>query len=495
MVGVRPMRTVARVQPDLRRVVGRPYIPGDDPVPGGQTRLEAIAERVLALTDAEVTEALEDVRARFTSRHRHLERMIERNMAPIVELLGAADKDRCLLGGAYLTHEFTFEGAALTNPSMVVAPDQSHVPDGAVRFILSLRAIGEGHLSSIEFRTGLAGPDGSVSLDEISLRAETGERSNAVYERSFFSSKLGELGADERLAAVVLDQLPRHFDSRQLEHALGALDDRPRAIAHETVRLMRRLAASNYLLVFDPDTKISERLMWPESPVESRGMEDARFVRFTESGGVTTYYGTYTAFDGFGILPQLIETNDFRSFEISTLNGRHAQNKGIALFPRLINGRYVALSRPDRENIHVLQSDNPRFWSEPSTLVRRPRRSWELIQMGNCGSPIETTQGWLVLTHGVGPMRTYRLGVLLLDLDDPDKVLADLDQPLLEPEEADRDGYVPNVVYSCGAMVHGDHLLVPYGVADRSANVAAFSVEALLDELLADQRVRRSGRS
>jgi predicted GH43/DUF377 family glycosyl hydrolase len=399
--------------------------------------------------------------------------------------LGDSSPERRLLAGAYLTSEIAFEAAAVTNPSMVPAPDQRGVPHGGMRFVMSLRAVGEGHLSSIEFRTGVVLADGSVTVDPVSRRVETGERRPPVYERKLFGVKLGELGADLGLSARVLDRLPRHFGPRELDDALSVLDDEARAVSHETVKLIRWLAASNYLLEFDPETSIGERLLWPEGPFEQRGMEDARFVHFVEGDGTTTYYATYTAYDGFEILPQLIETNDFRSFEITTMNGRSAQNKGMALFPRLIDGRYVVLSRPDRENIHLLRSDNPRFWSAPSIPLRRPRQPWELIQMGNCGSPIETSAGWLVITHGVGPMRTYRLGAMLLDLERPQIVLGDLPLPILEADEDERDGYVPNVVYSCGGIVHGDHLVLPYGVSDRRTAIAIFSVSQLLEELLA----------
>jgi predicted GH43/DUF377 family glycosyl hydrolase len=473
------------LHPDPRRVVGRPYVPGDDPQVEGQPRLEGVIRRVLALDGNDVAAELADVRSRFAGRHRDLERMLERNGERVAWLLDGVSDAHRLLVGAYLTHEFAFEAAAVTNPSMVPAPDQSGLPAGAKRFVLSLRAIGEGHLSSIEFRSGVVGADGTIALDPVGPHTETGERRPPVYERKLFGVKLAELGADPALSARVLDQLPRHFGGPELWEAMTVLDDLPRAVCHETVKLINWLASSNYLLDFDRATTLGERLLWPEGPFESRGMEDARFVHFAEGDGTTTYYATYTAFDGFEILPQLIETNDFRSFEITTMNGRSAQNKGIALFPRLIDGDYVALSRPDRENIHLMRSDNPRFWRDASVPLRWPERPWELIQMGNCGSPLETSEGWLVLTHGVGPMRTYRLGALLLDLDHPEKVIADLPEPILEAGEDERDGYVPNVVYSCGAMLHGDRLVLPYGIADRSTAFAVFPVPDLLTALLA----------
>lgn len=405
-------------------------------------------------------------------------------------LVGASDERRMLVG-AYLTQEFAFESAALTNPSMVPAPDQAGLADGELRVVLSLRSIGEGHISSIEFREGVLAADGSMITAPASEHAETGERRSPVYERKLFASKLNELGAHVGLVARVLDELPRHFDGSALERALSVLNDQPRIVVFETIKLIRWLASSNYVLEFDEATSLSERLVWPESPFESRGMEDARFVRFVEDDGTSTYYATYTAFNGFQILPQLMETNDFRTFEISTLNGASAQNKGMALFPRLINGRYSALSRSDGVNIHVITSDNPRFWGTPSQVLRRPQRPWELVQMGNCGSPIETEHGWLVLTHGVGPMRTYQIGAVLLDLDHPEQVVADLPDPILHAGADERDGYVPNVVYSCGGLVHGDRLCVPFGVADQRTAFTSYSVSELLDALVVHRPRRK----
>ena len=486
MGDIRVGRVPYVLEPDTRRVVGRPFVPGEDPIDEGQPRLAGIVERLRALSDEEVAAELDDVRRRFAARHRDLDTMLRRNSERAADLIDGVSDDRRLLAGAYLTHECAFEAAALTNPSMVPAPDQSGLPDGARRFVLSLRAVGEGHISAITFRTGVIGADGSVEIEPAGPLAETGERRPPVYERKLFGVKLGELGAGRDLTARVLDQLPRHFGGAELERALTVLDDLPRAVTHETVKLVRWLASSNYLVEFAEATTLTERVLFPAGPFESHGMEDARFVRLAEDDGTTNYYATYTAFDGFEILPQLIETNDFRCFEITTMNGHSAQNKGMALFPRLIGGRYVALTRPDRENIHLTSSDNPRFWQAPSTPLRRPRRAWELIQLGNCGSPLETSEGWLVLTHGVGPLRTYRLGAMLLDLDDPTRVIADLPEPIFEADDTERDGYVPNVVYSCGGMIHGDRLVLPYGFSDRGTGIALFSVSELLDALLAN---------
>ena len=477
-------RTDVLLTPDSARVVGRPHVPGDDPFATTPKRLPGIVERIARLTPEQVRAELEDVHRRFDGRHRDLALMLARNAERVAYLLAGADAERTSLVGAYLTQEYAFEAAALTNPSMVPAPDQTGVAPGSCRFVLSLRAIGEGHISSITFRTGIVDADGGVVLEDANDLAETGERRSVVYERRHFADKLGELGADVGTTSRVLDRLPRHFTGAELEAAIAVLDDLPRAVTHESVKLMRWLAASNYLLAFDAEsTTLSERLLWPEGPFESRGMEDARFVHFREDDGSTSYYATYTAFDGFQILPQLIETNDFATFEMSTLAGHSAQNKGMALFPRTVDGHYVALSRPDRENLHLLRSSDPRAWRAESVPLRRPQQAWEVIQMGNCGSPIETDRGWLVLTHGVGPMRTYRLGAMLLDLDHPERILADLPYPFLQAEEDERNGYVPNVVYSCGGMVHGDVLVLPYGASDQRTKIATLSVADMLAAL------------
>lgn len=478
-------RTAVKLLPDASSVVGRPHIPGDDRFVEGQPRLAGLVERIMQIPDEDVAGLLAAVRLRFQGRHRDLDRMLALNARPVEPLIVGVDDERRLLIGAYLTQEYAFQSSAVTNPSMVAAPDQTGVDAGDRRFVMSLRTIGEGHISSIAFRTGTVAGDGSVAMDAPTPFVETGERAEAVYERRHFADKLRELGADVSLVARVLDRLPRHFGSGALDEALHVLDADPPAVTHETTKFMRWLAASNYMLRFDAaTTAIPERLIWPVGPFESKGVEDARFVRFIQEDGSTTYYATYTAYDGFQILPQLIETNDFTVFEVSTLSGRSARNKGMALFPRLIDGNYVALSRPDRENLHVVRSSDPRRWDQPSSPLRRPRHPWELIQMGNCGSPIETDAGWLVLTHGVGPMRTYRMGAMLLDLDDPQQIVGDLADPILEATEEERDGYVPNVVYSCGAMRHEDHLVVPYGAADQRTNVAVYSVDELVGALV-----------
>jgi predicted GH43/DUF377 family glycosyl hydrolase len=368
----------------------------------------------------------------------------------------------------------------------VLAPDQAGTAAGERRFVMSLRAVGEGHISSIEFRTGVIDGASAMTFDPLGGYLVTGDRTPpAHYEKAQFNAKLIELDAGNELARAVLDRLPERFTPAELELSLARLerDGPPHAISFETAKIMRVLAASSYVATFPTDSALSDRVIFPAGPHETHGMEDARFVRFTEDDGSVTYYATYTAFDGYEIMPQLIQTDDFVSFRIGTLNGPAAQNKGMALFPRRVGGKFVMLSRRDRENLHLaISPTDVRHWSEVTEL-HRPSRPWELLQIGNCGSPIETPAGWLVVTHGVGPMRRYVIGALLLDLDDPRRVIGQLSEPLLTPEGMEREGYVPNVVYSCGAMLNGSDLVLPYGLSDAAVGVAIISVPDLLAEL------------
>ena len=398
--------------------------------------------------------------------------------------------ERRLLIGAYFSHEYSVEAAALFNPSIVAAPDQGGLPAGAMRFVMSLRAVGEGHLSSIEFRSGAVDANGSMSIDAPGTYLVGGRRSFPdPFDKAHFGAKLLELGASNDLSSSVLNRLGAQFTVDELEISLAALEEHgpPHAIWFETAKIIRVLASSNYVTTFAPDSALAERVIFPAGPNETRGMEDARFVQFTAGDGSTKYYATYTAYDGFQILPQLIETEDFVRFSVSTLSGSAAQNKGMALFPRPIDGQYVMLSRKDRENLHLSVSSDVHHWNNVTELYR-PQAPWELLQIGNCGSPIETEAGWLVLTHGVGPMRRYAIGALLLDLHDPRRVIGSLSKPLLEPDGDDREGYVPNVVYTCGAIVHRGRLIVPYGFSDTGVAIARLALSDLLEALLSSER-------
>ena len=485
-----------RLVPDPRRVITKPFLPGGEKRPDGSSRISVVLERIRAMPEDEVVVTLDATRASFAGRHRDLDGVLDRNHRIVTagfDHLEPPDTpfslDRRRLIGAYFTHEYSIEGAALGNPSIVVAPDQSGTAAGEVRFVMSLRAIGEGHISSIEFRSGVIGADASVELDATSSYAVTGDRTAYAYDKSFFTTKLGDLAMLNDVEERVLARLDDRFTMAELEAAIAALADDgiDRAISGETTRVLHWLASSNYCTSFPPSVELSERVLFPSGPTESRGMEDARFVRFVDDDDEVTYYATYTAFDGHQILPQLLETKDFIEFGVATLTGAAAHNKGMAIFPRRIDGRFVALGRQDNVNNFVMTSTDIRVWRD-ATVIQEPERPWELMQLGNCGSPLETEAGWLVITHGVGPMRRYTLGALLLDLDDPSRVIGHLEEPLLSPQDDEREGYVPNVVYSCGAMIHGEHLVLPYGYADVGARIATIRVDEVLSRLTSSAR-------
>ncbi len=479
-------RTSPRLSPDPARVIARLFVPGEE-LPGHHSRARGVLERVLELTDAEVNEALADLRARFTARHRNLDSIFERHfdlMAPRMVAGEAVSEDRELLIGAYFTAEYATEGAALTNPSMVEHPDQSGLAPGELRFIMGARAVGEGHFSCIAFRTGVVDGGGSIRVDEPGPFLDVGQPVQAAFDHDAFWAQLQEHDADDETAAFVLDRLSDPFDKGSLEAAIAEIDPRllRRRPALETIQRLEWIAFNHYEVTFPAESRIDERLLSPAGPTESRGMEDARFTRLVDTDGSITYCATYTAYDGMNVAPQLIETDDFLTFRILQLSGPAAKNKGMALFPRTLGGEYLSLSRWDRERSSITRSRDRLCWQSAVTLDT-PLRPWEVIQAGNCGPPIETERGWLVFTHGVGAMRTYGLGALLLDLEDPTKVVGTTDRPLLLADDSERDGYVPNVVYSCGGMRHGDLVVLPYGFGDQQISFAVLDLPALLDQL------------
>jgi predicted GH43/DUF377 family glycosyl hydrolase len=354
-----------------------------------------------------------------------------------------------------------------------------------MRFVMSTRAVGEGHISSIGFRMGVIDPDGGMVFDPTSPFAFTGARTaNPAYVKGLFAEKLREVGVDNEVSRWVLARVREHFSTEELHAACAAskAERVPAVTRCETLDVIHWLATSSYNVVFQPDSSISERVIFPESPTESHGMEDARFVRFVEDDGSVSYYATYTAYDGRDILPQLIETADFLHFGVRTLSGSCVQNKGMALFPRRIGGKFAMLSRHDGESLYFLTSDNVRSWREAKEL-HVPSNPWDLVQIGNCGSPIETEAGWLVLTHGVGAMRRYAIGALLLDLDDPQRIIGQLAEPLLVAAADEREGYVPNVVYTCGGIVHEGQLVLPYGFSDVGIGIATTPMDELVSRL------------
>jgi predicted GH43/DUF377 family glycosyl hydrolase len=486
MAAIPVTRLPVHLHPDQQRIITKPYLSIDETPVEGQTRVERLIHRVLALGSHDVRQTLRQLERNYGERHLDLNDAFTQGFSVVAHLVPDLDGlsgDMRRLIGAYFMHEYSLEGAALTNPSIVAAPDQGNVPDGSLRVIVSLRAVGEGHVSSIEFRSGLVGRDGEIDL-QAPGRPVTGNRRSPWFDKAVFTAKLDEMGAIDDLVRRTLIRLEERFTMANLEVALATLDreEVPSRPAHRVIATMHWLASSNYELTFSDETDVSQRVLFPNGPAESRGMEDARFVRFVDPDGAAVYYATYTAFDGFNILPQLIETNDFLTFRIATLNGPAARNKGIAIFPRLVSGRYAALARCDGESNYFMQSDNMRFWHD-AEQIQIPTRPWELMQIGNSGSPIETEAGWVVMTHGVGPMRRYALGAVLLDIDDPSHVIGQLSEPLLLPDESEREGYVPNVVYSCGSLVHAGRLVIAYGASDRSTGFATVEVEALLTEL------------
>ena len=412
------------LRPDPARVVIKPFLPAEDaPLSGANSRSRAqrIADRATALAAADLTSELARVLASLADRYRDVETILMRRFEAIngtTITKCAVTRDQSLLIGAYFCEEYAFEAAALFNPSIVIHPNQSGVSVGALRLILSLRSVGEGHLSSVTFRTGVWQPSGSITIDPLSLRAIT----------------------------------PR--------------------IEHDATNDIVRLFC-------DESHDLSEIVIFPILPSQRHGIEDVRLVRFTADDGSITYYGTFTAFSGEGIRQEMLSTNDFATFEMNALTGSATANKGMALFPRKICGRYAMLGRQDHETIWLLLSDDLNHWETGRTIIA-PHWPWEFVQMGNSGSPIEIEEGWLVLTHGVGAVRNYCLGACLLDRDDPSKLIARTTQPLLRPSPEERFGYVPNIAYSCGGLVHNRTLLLPYALADSFTTFATVPLDKLL---------------
>jgi len=480
-------RTHHRIAPDASRTICRLFVPGQETLIQGWSRATAVIDRILELSEQEVEQSLARTLARFSGGSRDLAAALERNFQLVAHRVRAeitVGRAQRQLIGAYFTQEYALEAAALFNPSMVPHPDQAGCRPGEVRFVMSLRAVGEGHLSSIEFRTGTISDDGVIRLEPPGRDLDTGRTRPVPYDRYLFQEIIADLGAEDENARFLWSTLPPSFTAAELDAALAELS-RQHVTRGDSAALtdqVRRVAQSNYAVEFDERHLLSERVLWPTGPAERNGMEDARFVSFSD-GAKVTYYATYTAFDGSQVAPQLLETTDFRIFAVSQLSGPLARNKGMALFPRRIAGRYAALSRWDRESNAMGYSQDGRRWGEAVT-IQAPTRPWELIQLGNCGSPIETSAGWLVFTHGVGPMREYAIGAILLDLDEPERMIAALPEPFLVADQSERQGYVPNVVYSCGAMMHGGKIVLPYGCSDSSVRIAMVDVNILLDRLM-----------
>lgn len=477
-------RTLKNIRPDKRRVITRPFRPASE------KHLTNIVNRILSLNEPLVKTLLKKTLDDFAHRHKDIRTTLIRNYHHIENHLkepAALSEEKKLLLGSCFTMEYSIESAALFNPSVVIYPQQNHLKRGQTRVIFSFRATGEGHISSIVFRSAIIDRDNSIFLEPVSPFLGTPEVVlNATYDRELFKAKLEEMGQFSETAQAIYSRLPTSFTPEEMNQAINGVRDSnpcPPADMADTIGHIRWLAESNYEIFFPHGQLISERVIFPVSQNESNGVEDARFVRFVDEDGTVTYYATYTAYNGREILPQLIETKDFHRFKISTLNGSMARNKGMALFPRKINGRYAMITRIDGENLYLSYSDNIHFWFD-GVKIEEPEKTWELLQIGNCGSPLETKKGWILLTHGVGPMRKYCIGVSLLDLNDPSKIIGRLEEPLLAPREEEREGYVPNVVYSCGSIILNGELIIPYAISDSESHVASIPVDELLEKLL-----------
>lgn len=479
-----------RLWADPTRVIAKLFVPGH-PDPRSARQVTDAVSHIMELPEDEVAAGLHELMGRFGDRHRGLTdifRQHSERIANRVEPGTEISEQRRLLLGAAFTHEYSVEAAALCNPSFVLAPDRTGAdpgPDGgSVDLVMSVRQIGEGHRSSIGFRAVSVDETGAVSVEPVAPCATKGTIEPSTLHADAFRGLARRQRDDVEATSWVLDALGESFSHAELDHRLAQLEDqadtRPNVTA--TVRRLRALAARAYRIEFDRETVLSERVLYPVAAVEHNGIEDARFVRFDDDGTIV-YYATYTAFDGQHIVQQLLETSDFHGFESSPLQGSAATNKGLALFPRRIGGRYAALSRHDGATNAVSFSRDLRHWANASPLAGRPAL-WSSIQVGNCGAPIETDAGWLVLTHGVGPMRTYSISAVLLDLDDPTIVLGELERPLLTPQPDEQDGYVPNVVYSCGAVVHAGRLVIPFGIGDSSIGFASAPIDDVLAAMI-----------
>jgi predicted GH43/DUF377 family glycosyl hydrolase len=449
---------------------------------------------VLAMPQSEVTTSLSQVLRGYSRRHRNISEIFEKHFNKLTDLFSdlgiktsKINQSRKALIGSYFTMEYSIESAAFFNPSIVEDPDQSETGKDEKRVIISFRATGEGHISSIVFRSAVIDKNNNLVVEPVGkMLAEAARIKRHIYSKKSFIKKLDEMrDFDNKLSPLfVLEKLADRFTYGELKKAVDDTRKNHQLPLNKEliVGQMLWLALSHYEIEFSLDSAISERVIFPISDSENNGIEDARFVRFTEDSGEIIYYATYTAYDGMSILPKMLSTSDFYHFKGLPVHGELAQNKGMALFPRKVNGHYALLCRIDGTNNYLAYSDNINVWRE-CKLIQKPVYSWELVQVGNCGSPIETEDGWLVITHGVGPMREYVLGASLYELNDPEKEIGRLKTPLLASNNSEREGYVPNVVYSCGSIIHNKSLIIPYAMSDYASTYATVDLNELLAEL------------
>lgn len=474
-------RLPIRLKPDPRRTIARFFWPGKD-------RGQKIIRRVENLDALRISEMANQVLKQFTPGNPGLTEILIKHYEKAIrqaEMSFNNDFETKLLTGAYFSMEYAFESAAMFNPSMVPAIKQPELDKGCLQFVMSLRVVGEGHISSITFRRGTVNPEGDIQIKPCGLEVRQLKRKeNRTFEKSNFIGKLSEMGVWNQQTQLIMDELPASFSTLQLQHKIERCKriENSAVVDERTLELMLWAAHSEYEIERQYATEVENLVLFPLSETESQGMEDMRLVRFENDGGSTRYFGTYTAYNGTSILPQILEMAPGEYSKVHTLHGKCARNKGMALFPQKIDGRYAAIGRVDGENMFLLKSTDISFWDEATQIVQ-PKYDWEFVQIGNCGSPLLTDAGWLLLTHGVGAMRKYCIGAILLDREDPSKVIGQLREPLLSPNEEERSGYVPNVVYSCGALIHADNLVIPYGISDAATGFATVNLGQLLAEL------------
>lgn len=471
--------------PDSSRVVARYFMSGDEPT-------KDMLTLVFAMSESEVHVALDQTLREFAYRHRSITKLFKRhvnNVRGLIEQMQInfddISEERKLLIGSYLTMEYSIESTAFFNPSIIPDIDQTYLEEGELRVIISFRATGEGHISSIVFRRGIIDKNNDLHLMSIGKSMDVAEVfQKKSYHKGRFLRKMKEMEIPDKYSKIIMDDLPDRFEYLVLKNAVNKILRENEISTDKRIALeeMTWLVDSYYDIEFQRDTDISERVIYPISESESGGIEDARFVRFTEDDGSVKFYATYTAYNGHVILPKFLSTDEFCEFRIMPLHGKGAMGKNLALFPKRINGKYAMLSRLDGVNNYIMFSDRNTLWTDP-ILLQEPKYPWEFSKMGNCGSPIWTEKGWLIITHGVGPMRRYCIGASLFDLDDPTKELGRLEEPLLMPLENEREGYVPNVVYSCGSLIHNNHLILPYAVSDYSTTYAVVNMDDLFEGL------------
>jgi len=475
-----------RFLPDSSRVVARFFMNGD-------LRTKNLVVRIIQMTEIQVNQALEETLREFASRHRNISRLFFKHCENIRGIIEAMDinfdqlsDDRKMLIGSYCTMEYSLESAAFFNPSIIEDLDQSYLEKGEKRVIISFRATGEGHISSVVFRRAILDGNNDLHLAKVGDYIDMAEISHKkLYDKQIFIKRLKEMRIPEKYSKTIMDGLADRFEYYALKKAVSKLleDQKITASRRMAFEEITWLVDSFFDIQFHKDSDLTERVIFPISESESRGVEDARFVRFYEDDGTTKVYATYTAYNGHTIMPKLISTEDFYTFRIMPLRGNGARDKNLAMFPKKINGKYAMLSRIDGVNNYLMYSERPTIWNSP-VLIQEPKFPWEFTQIGNCGSPLWTEKGWLIITHGVGPMRRYSIGASLMDLDDPSKEIGRLKEPLLMPLEEERNGYVPNVVYSCGSMIHNNCLILPYAVSDYSSTYAVVELDELFTALL-----------